>query len=616
MPLEAAYPPPTLEVASPGSGLARLRHAWGVPLIFFLAVAPTLTWMEFSNQIENLNVETALEIRRGGPWLVPTLMGEPRYRKPPLCAWITAAGIDPEVVRQMSSLDATVREPAWKRLAWQVRWPALLMSALTLGAGYGLGRVLGGPSVGLAGAAIAGSSLLFQRYAVSATTDVPLALWVTCANFCLARLIFPDDGRTVPAGLTSGGSQCAGERAIGRGEDSDREGAAPRRPVSVWFLSVALGAALGLGMMSKGPVTFVMTLLPAGVFVAWRWWLQRPMRVDRRLILPLAVGTVLMLVVGFWWFAYVLWIHPQGLQTWWWEVLRTDPSEAATASWYDYIKLLPLMAPSTLLLLAGLFLAGRATLAHTFRRLPGAQNDAVQRLIFAGTLILVPIVVMSFFRDRKPRYLYPFAIPAGILTAQALFWLARTRVGAWLRWGHWGIVAVVVIGLPIVGATGAFDRVRVDGSPWFSPGQGAGLATLSVAIVAAGAWLTRKHVRWLAPATLVAMLYFQAVLTAGKSVNRSGDGVSEMLPIAQILWQRYPDVVPYDLSTLKKRIPPDLAIYLNRPIRKARSVEEIAPGPHPVLYIDRHKPSEPEPAPAEGFSVLARVPRDRDTWVA
>ena len=42
-------------------------------MIDFVAAAPTLSWLDFSNGSENLNVATSLEMRRTGHWLLPTL---------------------------------------------------------------------------------------------------------------------------------------------------------------------------------------------------------------------------------------------------------------------------------------------------------------------------------------------------------------------------------------------------------------------------------------------------------------------------------------------------------------------------------------------------------------
>src|SRR5207253_2151870 len=77
-----------------------------------------------------------------------------------------------------------------------------------------------------------GSSILFLRFARGATTDVQLALWVTAANAFLALALLHD-----------------------------------RR----WVGWLGAGAALGLAFMSKGPVAFVQTLVPFGLFAAWRW---------------------------------------------------------------------------------------------------------------------------------------------------------------------------------------------------------------------------------------------------------------------------------------------------------------------------------------------------------
>ena len=53
-----------------------------IAIVVFAAVAPTLAWLEFSGGSENLNAATVLEMRRGGPWLVPTLNGRARLAKP------------------------------------------------------------------------------------------------------------------------------------------------------------------------------------------------------------------------------------------------------------------------------------------------------------------------------------------------------------------------------------------------------------------------------------------------------------------------------------------------------------------------------------------------------
>src|SRR5437764_9652995 len=78
----------------------------------FAVLAPAVTWAQFQNSIECIAVGTALETRRDGHWLVPTLGGETRTRKPPLTTWLTAAAIRPCTVGAMSTADAARREEA------------------------------------------------------------------------------------------------------------------------------------------------------------------------------------------------------------------------------------------------------------------------------------------------------------------------------------------------------------------------------------------------------------------------------------------------------------------------------------------------------------------------
>src|SRR3954463_10517332 len=110
--------------------VAPFLAALGVAALVFAAVAPTLSWLQFSSGSENLVVETVLEMRRGGPWLVPTLEKLPRTQKPPLPAWLTAAAARPGAVAALADRDASGRAAAYTRLAWEVRWPALLCSCL------------------------------------------------------------------------------------------------------------------------------------------------------------------------------------------------------------------------------------------------------------------------------------------------------------------------------------------------------------------------------------------------------------------------------------------------------------------------------------------------------
>ena len=107
----------------------------------------------------------------------PRSMASLRTNKPPLPAWICAAFVPSSTTAKLSHVNE--RDAAYRQLSWEVRWPALLFSCLTIVACGWMGRILISDGIGIASAAIASSCLLFLRFSRSMTTDVHLMLWVT-----------------------------------------------------------------------------------------------------------------------------------------------------------------------------------------------------------------------------------------------------------------------------------------------------------------------------------------------------------------------------------------------------------------------------------------------------
>ena len=197
---------------TPAGAARHVLTAIGISLAFFLLLAPSLDDLEFSNAGENNVVAAALELRRGGPWLIPMLHGQDAAQAP--ADHVDHCGGDAaDTVQQLSSPDALVRRAAFEQLAWQTRWPALLAACLMLAAVYGMGAVVDGPRLGVAAARCAGRRSCSPATRL-ATTDVQLALWATVANLSLAAAVLD---RRFWLGLAGG------------------------------------GVALGLALMSKGP---------------------------------------------------------------------------------------------------------------------------------------------------------------------------------------------------------------------------------------------------------------------------------------------------------------------------------------------------------------------------
>lgn len=592
------------------SALPGLLLACILALTVFASIAPTLDWMPFCHGVEKLNIATALEIRRGSPWLIPTLEGEKRVRKPPLTAWITAAAIHPDTVQAMSSLDRATRERAYIDLAWQVRWPALLSACIALVVIYELGRTLLDAKTGLLALLVAATSLYFLRFTRQTITDMPLFLWVTVANLCLAKAIFNRQFRT----------------------------ALP-----------AAGVALGVALMSKGPVAIVQSLVPIGVFLLWRACtpksdpncqltivnsqlsIEEPAK-KSSLLLPLLLGLLLMLLIGCSWFLWIFWQMPDVRSLWFKEVARTDQVEKATSQWHDYLSLLPHLLPWTVFFLGGLLEALRALagdrswsdrITPSFSRPacgPCSPDRSRQGLVLALFLVIVPILIMSCFRDRKDRYLLPLLGPCAILIAASLrAFLALPRVRGFDKIAeclHWGILLLVAVGLPLLGATTWVpDLQTLDGHAWFSPTLAGCSIAAALLLLGLGILLQPRRRFAFIACTVLLMLAGQILFCFGHAQSRSGH--AEMKPLADALWDQYPDALAYNLRGLdgkRKMAPMDLSIYRNRPTPILDTVDQIPSANQPQIYTALWEQGDPEPQPAPGWTFFHKTPRGRDDW--
>ncbi|MDB5322952.1 MAG: phospholipid carrier-dependent glycosyltransferase [Phycisphaerales bacterium] len=542
----------------------------GIVALFFTAVAPTLSWLEFSGGMENLNIATALELRRDHPdnWLIPTLEGKPRVKKPPLTAWLTAHAIRPQTVAAMSDADPQVRDAAATRLAWEARWPSLLAACLMLVAIYELGRVVADPTTGLVAALICGTTGLFLKFGRSAMIDVHLGLWVTIANVFLAHAILK------------------GRR---------------------WSGCIGAGVALGLAFLLKGPIAWVQTLAPVVLFVVVRQWSdERDPDEPRtggilRWIAPIVVGLLLMCAIALPWYLYILRTVPGAWDVWTHEAIEERGEKPSSI--LGYLALLPYILPWTICFLGGLVTARRNILLAVF-------------------LAVLPLVLMSFYKDRKERYMFPVAGAAAVVAAAGIVTLARKRE----PWNaldraaviqHWVLLVAVALLLPAAAATTRIPELTtLAHAPWLSRGAGAAL-TISLGVIIAALMLVRRH--WLAAlmtATVVVMLATHAIVIHGYAQTRAG--LSDMRPLARAIWQTHPDALMYNAHPLEKRASVDLSIYMNR-ITTWASPDDLAkmtPGPQPKVVVMLQDPKSPDPVPPPGWKFLAKTTRDKDWWWA
>src|SRR5205814_2356084 len=120
----------------------------------------------------------------------------------------------------------------------------------------------------------------------------------------------------------------------------------------------------------------------------------------------------------------------------------------------SYLTLFAYVMPWTIFFVIGLI---ESTLAATRRR----EN---QGAVLALLLVALPVVVMSFFPDRKERYLLPLLAPAAILASIGVRQVMRSEA-RWAWIAHGIVLLAIAIGLPL---TGTISLKTVNGQPWYS----------------------------------------------------------------------------------------------------------------------------------------------------
>lgn len=194
---------------------------------------------------EGRYVAIAATMEQGGDWVTPRFPdGTPYWGKPPLYFWLTAAALRVGGHREAAA-----------------RLPAALGEGLLLLATWLVGRRLHGATTGLLAALVLASSALVLGAAGVALLDVTLA---ACVAWACVGFLF----------------------AVHENE-----------PARSRFWGLVFFAALGLGMLAKGPVALVLCALAIGLwslFCGSLGWIRR---------LPLATGAALFLALAAPWYA-------------------------------------------------------------------------------------------------------------------------------------------------------------------------------------------------------------------------------------------------------------------------------------------------------------------------
>jgi 4-amino-4-deoxy-L-arabinose transferase-like glycosyltransferase len=350
---------------------------------------------------EGRNAEVMREMSVSGDYLVPRLNGLLFLDKPFL--YFAAGGL---AVRLFGATELAVRLPGTL---------ATLALALCVGA---LARRLWGPRAGLLAGLAAAATPLPILYSQIVIFDAMLTLWIALAVMALYLAV----------------------------EREEAEAGATRASFRHW--SWVAWCAMGLGVLTKGPVAL---LVPLAVALPWAIWRRRPGRLVERFA-PLALlGVVLP------WLWLVSRADPgflhYALVTETWSRLTSNELKRDAPVWY-YLPVALLGAlPWSLVPLAG------------WRRIAEAWRSRRLEFRFLLLWFVLPFLLFSVMHSKRVHYILPL-VPALVLLSIGL-WL-RTPAGERLpgvraAGGVWSALGLALLALGL----GAAPRLleRIDGAP-------------------------------------------------------------------------------------------------------------------------------------------------------
>jgi len=293
-----------------------------------------------------------------------------------------------------------------------------------------------------------------------------------------------------------------------------------RSPWYVWTLIA--WTAMGLGVLTKGPVAFAVPLLVAAPYAIWR-------RSSLAVWHPL--GPVLMLAVALPWVWVVSREIPNFLHyvviTETWARMTTDELRRTEPVWF----FLPV-------LLAGTFPWSIVALSN-FRSTSTAEESINRRLrLYLLLWVVVPLVFFSLSRGKQEQYMLPLVPAVALLVASR--WNGRPK-GVRAAGAMWGILGLAMLIVAALGVPG-LDTDRVSTEVAVQTAIGFGVAALVGAVVA---WFGASRRRQLAVIGLALPLMAFPVVTAGLlesvAADRSARGLAteiedHVTPETELLW--------------------------------------------------------------------------------
>lgn len=394
-------------------------HRWGVLPLWLLLTASVY----FRSPIpidETRYLSVAWDMWLRGDFLVPHLNGQPYSHKPPLLFWLIQAGWGVFGVNEwwpslVGPLAALMNLLLTRKLAEKL-WPDQLAAALWA------------PWILIA-------TLLWTLFATSTMFDILLTSWVLLGMLGLLEVM----------------------------QGAERKG---------WLL---FAAALGLGILSKGPVIFL-HLIPTAVLVLV--WAPRSLANSRwfvGLLLAVLMGAAIALT----------WAIPAAIAggeeyanaiLWHQTADRAVSTKIHTRSLFWYLPFLPM------------FLFPWLFWPHFWGSLRGSRFFRDSGLRFCLVWLVSTFVVFSLLPSKQIHYLIPMLPAFALLVAKVVGQnLEKPKlVGEWLLPALFGAIGMFLVFLPKVPGLAKLNWVQTVQPTW-------GLCVLAIAVILALlVWIQRR----------------------------------------------------------------------------------------------------------------------------
>jgi 4-amino-4-deoxy-L-arabinose transferase-like glycosyltransferase len=476
---------------------ASVRDGLLITVGALLCLLPALGGTHLWDPDEPRFAEATRQMIARGDYLTPYFNEAPRWEKPILFYWA-------QIILFRGAGDTE----------WAARAPSAFAAAGCVLLIYLLGRTLFTRRAALLASGMWLSTFRFVMYARQGLTDVPVLCFVLAAMLGFTRAAL---------------------------------GADPRWVWMAW-------AAVGLGVLTKGPIG----LLPCLVVAAWLLVLRDWRSIGR---LRWLSGGLLAAGIAAPWYLVEIGLHGRrfiALHFGYEVITRAVSSEFAgpIRGPLFYLKILPgEIVPWTLLVGAAV-----AWAALTWRRM---STDDRARFALLAVWSVGVVALFSAARYKLPHYTLP-AYPPLLIAAGAFVDAAASGVRGWSRVQRATLVAtagvVALVCAVLAGLLGLLFPFDMLGT--------ALLALLAVGAGVAGFQIAR---RW----TALGVVICTAALVYPVVAWRWSDEVSAHFQAAQELGRVTATIAPRDAPLASTLLHPSLVYYARRPVRFLQSPDEV-----------------------------------------